>query len=157
METITLKISFFGRLTCKSSLLANFWETYCDDKHKAINSESKGRWPVYWYRHVRLGKNPRRNTEGLSTQHSKPSHFFLQRWRSNQTGQTWEASQLSASARARSEPKCSTSVWGLLHGGLLRHRQGSSLSPPTAKGSITGFIAHGIPARPHICSFCPFL
>ena len=157
MEMITLNIPFFGRLACKSSLLANFWETYWNDKHKAINFESKERWPVYWYRQIRLGKSPRGNIEGLLTQISKPSHFFLQRWRSNQTGQTWEASQLSAFEGARDELKCSTSVSGLLHGGTGRHRLRSSFSPPTAKGSVTGFTACSIPARPHIFSSCPLL
>lgn len=118
MEMIILKICIFGKLACKSSLLANFWETYCHDKQKAINFKSKESWRVYWYRQIRLGKNPRRNTDGLSTQTSKPSHFFLQRLRSNQTNQTWEGSQLNASEWAKGELKSSTSVWGLLNRGV---------------------------------------
>lgn len=109
-EIITLKIYVFGKFACKSSLLAN----YCDDKQKAINLESKGSWPVYWYRQIRLGKNPGRNTDGLLTQIRKPSHFFLQRWRSNQTNQTWEGNQLNASEWAKGElktPQVSEGSW----------------------------------------------
>lgn len=155
METITLKISFFGRLACKSSLLANFWETYGNDKHKAINFESKERWPVYWYRQIRLGRSPRRNTGGLSTQISNPSYFFLQRWRSKQTGQTWALSPLSAFEGARRALKCSTSAQGLLSGGVGRHGLQSSLSPPMAKGSITGFYRLWHPCQTTHLFFLP--